>query len=82
MDVIPQSQCFQICIPRGILTCQILLASHSQWAAIGAQLQPRVRCLLPRPSLFILKPSSSKLSCSPSGSPRPNLLFTHRYSHL
>ncbi|XP_030913784.1 tubulin polyglutamylase TTLL7 [Geospiza fortis] len=40
------------------------------------------RCLLPRPSLFILKPSSSKLSCSRSGSPRPNILFTHRYSHL
>ncbi|XP_059710097.1 tubulin polyglutamylase TTLL7 isoform X3 [Haemorhous mexicanus] len=40
------------------------------------------RGLLPRPSLFILKPSSSKLSYSPSGSPRPNILFTHRYSHL
>ncbi|XP_041338924.1 tubulin polyglutamylase TTLL7 isoform X2 [Pyrgilauda ruficollis] len=40
------------------------------------------RCLLPRPSLFILKSSSSKLSCSPSGTPRPNILFTHRYSHL
>ncbi|NWZ66418.1 TTLL7 polyglutamylase, partial [Acrocephalus arundinaceus] len=40
------------------------------------------RYLLPRPSLFILKPSSSKLSCSSSGMPRPNILFTHRYSHL
>ncbi|XP_077641545.1 tubulin polyglutamylase TTLL7 isoform X2 [Lonchura striata] len=40
------------------------------------------RYLLPRPSLFILKPSSSKPSCSPSGTPRPNILFTHRYSHL
>ncbi|NWH83811.1 TTLL7 polyglutamylase, partial [Aegithalos caudatus] len=40
------------------------------------------RCLLPRPSLFILKPSSSKLSCNSSGMPRPNILFTHRYSHL
>ncbi|XP_068056031.1 tubulin polyglutamylase TTLL7 isoform X3 [Anomalospiza imberbis] len=40
------------------------------------------RYLLPRPSLFILKSSSSKSSCSPSGTPRPNILFTHRYSHL
>ncbi|NXS89669.1 TTLL7 polyglutamylase, partial [Erpornis zantholeuca] len=40
------------------------------------------RYLLPRPSLFILKSSSSKLSCSSSGMPRPNILFTHRYSHL
>ncbi|NXG03417.1 TTLL7 polyglutamylase, partial [Sakesphorus luctuosus] len=40
------------------------------------------RYLLPGPSLFILKPSSSKLSCSSSGMPRPNILFTHRYSHL
>ncbi|XP_010163591.1 tubulin polyglutamylase TTLL7 [Antrostomus carolinensis] len=40
------------------------------------------RYLLPGPSLFILKPSSSNLSCSSSGMPRPNVLFTHRYSHL
>ncbi|XP_071420938.1 tubulin polyglutamylase TTLL7 isoform X2 [Pithys albifrons albifrons] len=40
------------------------------------------RYLLPGPSLFILKPSSCKLSCSSSGMPRPNILFTHRYSHL
>ncbi|XP_005050308.1 PREDICTED: tubulin polyglutamylase TTLL7 [Ficedula albicollis] len=40
------------------------------------------RYLLPRPTLFILKSSSSKLSCSSSGMPRPNILFTHRYSHL
>ncbi|NXN85748.1 TTLL7 polyglutamylase, partial [Bombycilla garrulus] len=40
------------------------------------------RYLLPRPSLFILKSSSPKLSCSSSGMPRPNILFTHRYSHL
>ncbi|NWV08015.1 TTLL7 polyglutamylase, partial [Ptilonorhynchus violaceus] len=40
------------------------------------------RYLLPRPSLFILKSSSSKFSCSSSGMPRPNILFTHRYSHL
>ncbi|NWW36734.1 TTLL7 polyglutamylase, partial [Panurus biarmicus] len=40
------------------------------------------RYLLPRPSLFILKSSSSKLNCSSSGMPRPNILFTHRYSHL
>ncbi|XP_059677721.1 tubulin polyglutamylase TTLL7 isoform X3 [Gavia stellata] len=67
---------------RGILTCIILLASHSQWDAIGAQLQPRVRYLLPGPSLFIMKSSLSNLSCSSSGMPRPNILFTHRYSHL
>ncbi|XP_054689996.1 tubulin polyglutamylase TTLL7 isoform X3 [Grus americana] len=40
------------------------------------------RYLLPGPSLFIIKPSSSNLSCSSSGMPRPNILFTHRYSHL
>ncbi|XP_009956808.1 PREDICTED: tubulin polyglutamylase TTLL7-like [Leptosomus discolor] len=40
------------------------------------------RCLLPGPSLFIMKSSSSNLSCSSSGMPRPNILFTHRYSHL
>lgn len=40
------------------------------------------RYLLPRPTLFILKSSSSKLSCSSTGMPRPNILFTHRYSHL
>ncbi|KAM7046737.1 tubulin polyglutamylase TTLL7 isoform 1-T2 [Acridotheres tristis] len=40
------------------------------------------RYLLPRPTLFILKSSSSKLSCSSSGMPRPNILLTHRYSHL
>ncbi|KAM6264973.1 tubulin polyglutamylase TTLL7 isoform 5-T7 [Spheniscus humboldti] len=40
------------------------------------------RYLLPGPSLFIMKSSSSNLSCSSSGMPRPNILFTHRYSHL
>ncbi|XP_075615905.1 tubulin polyglutamylase TTLL7 isoform X2 [Balearica regulorum gibbericeps] len=40
------------------------------------------RYLLPGPSLFIIKSSSSNLSCSSSGMPRPNILFTHRYSHL
>ncbi|XP_009572541.1 PREDICTED: tubulin polyglutamylase TTLL7 [Fulmarus glacialis] len=40
------------------------------------------RYLLPGPSLFIMKSSSSNLSCSSSGMPRPNVLFTHRYSHL
>ncbi|XP_027538892.1 tubulin polyglutamylase TTLL7 isoform X1 [Neopelma chrysocephalum] len=40
------------------------------------------RYLLPGPSLFVLKSSSSKRSCSSSGMPRPNILFTHRYSHL
>ncbi|XP_035393863.1 tubulin polyglutamylase TTLL7 isoform X3 [Cygnus atratus] len=36
------------------------------------------RCLLPGPSQFI----TNNLSCSSSGMPRPNILFTHRYSHL
>ncbi|XP_009272456.1 PREDICTED: tubulin polyglutamylase TTLL7 isoform X2 [Aptenodytes forsteri] len=40
------------------------------------------RYLLPGPSLFIMKSSLSNLSCSSSGMPRPNILFTHRYSHL
>ncbi|KAM6414769.1 tubulin polyglutamylase TTLL7 isoform 1-T2 [Rhynochetos jubatus] len=40
------------------------------------------RYLLPGPSLFIMKSPSSNLSCSSSGMPRPNILFTHRYSHL
>ncbi|XP_075364612.1 tubulin polyglutamylase TTLL7 isoform X3 [Mycteria americana] len=40
------------------------------------------RYLLPGTSLFIMKSSSSNLSCSSSGMPRPNILFTHRYSHL
>ncbi|XP_025913425.1 tubulin polyglutamylase TTLL7 [Apteryx rowi] len=40
------------------------------------------RYLLPGPSQFIMKSSSSNLSCSSSGMPRPNILFTHRYSHL
>ncbi|XP_069645189.1 tubulin polyglutamylase TTLL7 isoform X3 [Haliaeetus albicilla] len=40
------------------------------------------RYLLPGPSLFLMKSSSSNLSCSSSGMPRPNILFTHRYSHL
>ncbi|XP_054068846.1 tubulin polyglutamylase TTLL7 isoform X1 [Rissa tridactyla] len=40
------------------------------------------RYLLPGPSLFIMKSSSSNLSCGSSGMPRPNILFTHRYSHL
>ncbi|CAN0207671.1 unnamed protein product [Bubo scandiacus] len=40
------------------------------------------RYLLPGPSLLIMKSSSSNLSCSSSGMPRPNILFTHRYSHL
>ncbi|XP_010284039.1 PREDICTED: tubulin polyglutamylase TTLL7 [Phaethon lepturus] len=40
------------------------------------------RYLLAGPSLFIMKSSSSNLSCSSSGMPRPNILFTHRYSHL
>ncbi|XP_065512296.1 tubulin polyglutamylase TTLL7 isoform X2 [Caloenas nicobarica] len=40
------------------------------------------RYLLSGPSLFIMKSSSSNLSCSSSGMPRHNILFTHRYSHL
>ncbi|XP_064003965.1 tubulin polyglutamylase TTLL7 isoform X1 [Pogoniulus pusillus] len=40
------------------------------------------RCLLPGPSLFIVKSSSSSLSGTSSGMPHPNILFTHRYSHL
>ncbi|XP_009671532.1 tubulin polyglutamylase TTLL7 [Struthio camelus] len=40
------------------------------------------RYLLPGPSQFLMKSSSSNLSCSSSGMPRPNILFTHRYSHL
>uniref|UniRef100_A0A8B9IT96 Tubulin polyglutamylase TTLL7 n=1 Tax=Amazona collaria TaxID=241587 RepID=A0A8B9IT96_9PSIT len=40
------------------------------------------RCLLPGPSLFIMKSSSSNISCSSSGMSRPSILFTHRYSHL
>ncbi|XP_030352315.1 tubulin polyglutamylase TTLL7 isoform X2 [Strigops habroptila] len=40
------------------------------------------RCLLPGPSLFIMKSSSSNISCSSSGMSHPSILFTHRYSHL
>ncbi|XP_040466880.1 tubulin polyglutamylase TTLL7 isoform X1 [Falco naumanni] len=40
------------------------------------------RYLLPGPSLFIMKSSSSNLSCSSSGMPRPNIVFTQRYSNL
>ncbi|XP_051480853.1 tubulin polyglutamylase TTLL7 isoform X2 [Apus apus] len=40
------------------------------------------RYLLPGPSLFIVKSSSSNLSCSSSGMSRRNTSFTHRYSHL
>ncbi|XP_042662822.1 tubulin polyglutamylase TTLL7 isoform X2 [Tyto alba] len=40
------------------------------------------RYLLPGPSLLIMKSSSPNFSCSSSGMPRPNILFTHRYSHL
>ncbi|XP_026709998.1 tubulin polyglutamylase TTLL7 isoform X2 [Athene cunicularia] len=40
------------------------------------------RYLLPGPSLLIMKSSSSNHSSSSSGMPRPNILFTHRYSHL
>ncbi|XP_019386742.1 PREDICTED: tubulin polyglutamylase TTLL7 isoform X2 [Crocodylus porosus] len=40
------------------------------------------RYLLPGPSQFIMKVPSSNFSCSSSGMPRSNVLFTPRYNHL
>uniref|UniRef100_A0A8D0HHM0 Uncharacterized protein n=1 Tax=Sphenodon punctatus TaxID=8508 RepID=A0A8D0HHM0_SPHPU len=40
------------------------------------------RYLLPGPSQFIMRPTSSSFSCSSSGMPRSNILFTPRYGYL
>ncbi|NWI19689.1 TTLL7 polyglutamylase, partial [Crypturellus soui] len=71
----------QLCKQCLLVVYKHAAESRSALPAAGPKCEDS-RYLLPGPSPFFMKSSSSNFSCSSSGMPRPNILFTHRYSHL